>query len=69
MGGRKHDRVEVRTDPLFLHALDDRRRRQPDSPSRSEAIRRLAEMGFEHEAEQAASAARMRREPPGGAER
>lgn len=52
MRARKLDRLELRTDPFFLLAIDDWRRRQPDAPSRSEAIRRLIEIGLDHATEE-----------------
>lgn len=48
MRGRKLDCLELRTDPLFLQALDDWRRRQPDAPSRSAAVRRLVYIGLDN---------------------
>lgn len=47
MRARKVDCLELRTDPLFLQHLDDWRRRQPDTPSRSAAIRRLVYMALD----------------------
>lgn len=48
MRARKMDCLELRTDPLFLQALDDWRRRQPDAPSRSAAVRRLVYIGLDN---------------------
>jgi len=39
----------MRASEAFLKALDDWRRRQPDLPSRAEAIRRLVELGLEYD--------------------
>ena len=39
----KSERFFMRVEPSFLARVDDGRRRQPDIPSRSEAIRRLVE--------------------------
>src|SRR3954447_26507834 len=43
----KSERFEMRRDPATLDRVDDWRTRQGDSPSRSEAIRRLLEKGLE----------------------
>jgi hypothetical protein len=40
-------RFEMRASPVWLKALDDWRRVQPDLPSRAEAIRRLVDKGLE----------------------
>jgi hypothetical protein len=42
----KTDRVTLMMAPAESVAVDDWRRRQPDIPSRSEAIRRLIELGL-----------------------
>jgi hypothetical protein len=39
----KTERIELRASIEFLKALDEWRRRQPDLPSRSSAIRQLVE--------------------------
>jgi len=38
--------LQVRADRKFVEILDDWRRKQPDLPSRAEAIRRLVELGL-----------------------
>jgi hypothetical protein len=38
--------IQVRTQPDQLAAIDDWRRKQPDLPSRAEAIRRLVEQAL-----------------------
>jgi metal-responsive CopG/Arc/MetJ family transcriptional regulator len=43
-GGRDH-RFVMRVDDDFFRRVDEWRRRQPDIPSRSEAVRRLVERG------------------------
>lgn len=43
----KTERFEMRLDPATLDRVDDWRTRQSDTPSRSEAIRRLLEKGLE----------------------
>jgi hypothetical protein len=40
------ERFQMRVSPSFLRLIDDWRRRQPDLPSRAEAIRRLVERGI-----------------------
>ena len=40
-------RLQLVTSARFLKAVDDWRRRQEDLPNRSEAIRRLVEIGME----------------------
>lgn len=40
------ERLQMRVSREFITAVDDWRRRQPDIPSRSEAIRRLVERGL-----------------------
>lgn len=47
---RKPGRLELRLDPLFVQSVDDWMRRHPDVHSRSSAIRRLAEIGLDHQA-------------------
>jgi metal-responsive CopG/Arc/MetJ family transcriptional regulator len=42
----KTERIELRAPTDFLKSVDEWRRRQPDLPSRSEAIRRLVELGL-----------------------
>jgi hypothetical protein len=37
----KTDRFNMRVAPSFIRAIDDWRRKQPDIPTRAEAIRRL----------------------------
>ena len=37
------ERFQMRVSPSFLRLIDDWRRKQPDLPSRAEAIRRLVE--------------------------
>jgi hypothetical protein len=39
------ERFQMRVSPSFLRLVDDWRRKQPDPPSRAEAIRRLVERG------------------------
>ena len=41
----KSERFEMRLRPEFTALVDEWRRAQPDIPTRSEAIRRLAELG------------------------
>jgi hypothetical protein len=41
---------QMRVSEDFLRAIDDWRRKQPDLPSRAEAIRRLVEMALRAEA-------------------
>jgi metal-responsive CopG/Arc/MetJ family transcriptional regulator len=43
---RQSARFFMKISPEFLARLDDWRRRQPDLPNRSEAIRRLVEAGM-----------------------
>jgi hypothetical protein len=38
-------RLNMRVPPEFWRTVDEWRRRQPDLPNRSEAIRRLVELG------------------------
>jgi hypothetical protein len=42
----KTERFEMRVRASFLKTIDDWRRRQPELPSRAEAIRRLVEIGL-----------------------
>jgi hypothetical protein len=42
----KTERFEMRVPASFLKMVDDWRRKQPDLPSRAEAIRRLVELGL-----------------------
>jgi hypothetical protein len=42
-------RLEIRLTPELARALDEWRRRQPDLPSKTEAIRRLIEAGTKAE--------------------
>ena len=42
----KTERFEMRVTASFLKMVDDWRRRQPELPSRAEAIRRLVELGL-----------------------
>jgi metal-responsive CopG/Arc/MetJ family transcriptional regulator len=51
------ERLDMRVPPGFLAKVDQWRRRQPDLPNRSEAIRRLVEAGI------AATKQRGQREP------
>ena len=45
--GRIQDRpFQMRVSEKFLQAVDRWRRKQPDEPSRAEAIRRLVEAGL-----------------------
>jgi hypothetical protein len=45
--GRIQDRpFQIRLTEDFLRSIDEWRRGEPDIPSRSEAIRRLVELGF-----------------------
>jgi hypothetical protein len=41
--------LQMRVSPSFLKLLDEYRRREPDLPSRSAAIRRLVEAGAKAE--------------------
>jgi uncharacterized protein len=43
----KTERFEMRVPTSFLKAVDEWRRKQPDLPSRSEAIRRLVEKALQ----------------------
>jgi len=40
------ERFQMRVSPSFLRMVDEWRRRQPDLPSRAEAIRRLVGRGM-----------------------
>lgn len=42
----KAERLEMRVSVEFLGKIDDWRRKQPDLPSRAEAIRQLVELGL-----------------------
>jgi uncharacterized protein len=42
----KSERFEMRLDPAAVERIDAWRREQPDLPSRTEAIRRLVELGL-----------------------
>jgi hypothetical protein len=44
---KKDGKFQMRNDPEFGRMLDDWRRRQPDIPSRAEAIRTLVRKGIE----------------------
>jgi metal-responsive CopG/Arc/MetJ family transcriptional regulator len=43
---RQTERFNMKASPEFLARLDQWRRKQPDLPNRSEAIRRLVEAGM-----------------------
>jgi metal-responsive CopG/Arc/MetJ family transcriptional regulator len=43
---RQSERFNMKTSPQFLARLDQWRRKQPDLPNRSEAIRRLVEIAM-----------------------
>jgi len=45
----KTERFEMRVASAFLAAIDEWRRKQPDLPSRAEAIRRLVEQALKSE--------------------
>ncbi|MFD2235463.1 hypothetical protein [Phaeospirillum tilakii] len=45
----KTDKFNMRVSPAFLGLIDEWRRRQPDIPSRAEAIRRLVVAGLDRE--------------------
>jgi metal-responsive CopG/Arc/MetJ family transcriptional regulator len=51
----KTERIELRASGEFLKAIDEWRRRQPDLPSRSSAIRQLVEKALESESSRPAS--------------
>jgi hypothetical protein len=42
----KTERFEMRVPASFLKVVDEWRRKQPELPSRAEAIRRLVEIGL-----------------------
>jgi metal-responsive CopG/Arc/MetJ family transcriptional regulator len=42
----KTERFEMRVPASFLKMVDEWRRKQPELPSRAEAIRRLVELGL-----------------------
>ncbi len=42
----KTERFEMRMDPETLARVDEWRRKQPDLPSRAEAMRRLVDLGL-----------------------
>jgi Arc/MetJ-type ribon-helix-helix transcriptional regulator len=46
MGEKKDQRIPVMMSSEEVEAIDDWRRQRPDLPSRSEAIRRLVEVGL-----------------------
>jgi hypothetical protein len=46
MSEEQTERMQMRVSKAFLKIVDDWRRKQPDLPSRSEAIRRLVELGL-----------------------
>lgn len=46
---KQDQRLQLVTSRQFVEAVDDWRRKQPDIPSRSEAIRRLVEAGLKAE--------------------
>jgi hypothetical protein len=43
------EQLLMRVDAEFLKRIDDWRRLQPDLPSRSEAVRRLVDLGLKKE--------------------
>jgi hypothetical protein len=46
--GRIQDRVlQMRVSDEFIESIDEWRRKEPDLPSRAEAIRRLVELGLQ----------------------
>jgi hypothetical protein len=47
--GRKGRPLQLYATDEFIALVDDWRRRQPDIPNRSEAIRRMAELGSQAE--------------------
>jgi hypothetical protein len=61
MPEEKLNRFEMRADNSFLKSVDEWRRRQPDLPSRAEAIRRLVEQALSRP-KPAPTAGRARRE-------
>jgi hypothetical protein len=46
----KSERFAMWATPAFLQAVDDWRRKQPDLPSRAEAVRRLVEQALKAKA-------------------
>jgi hypothetical protein len=46
MNEEQTERFQMRASPTFLRLIDEWRRKQPDLPSRAEAIRRLVELGL-----------------------
>jgi hypothetical protein len=44
-GEEQTERFQMRVSPSFLRLIDEWRRKQPDLPSRAEAIRRLVQRG------------------------
>ncbi|WP_164549749.1 hypothetical protein [Altericroceibacterium xinjiangense] len=46
MADQKSVAFQMRVSPEWLETIDDWRRKQPDIPSRAEAIRRLVEKGL-----------------------
>jgi hypothetical protein len=46
MSKTKSGRFEMVTPPGWIEMIDDWRRKQPDLPSRAEAIRRLVDKGL-----------------------
>jgi hypothetical protein len=48
--GPLNQRIPFATDLEQVRAIDEWRRKQPDLPSRSEAIRRLVDFALEHDA-------------------
>ena len=49
----KSERFEMRVSASFLKMFDDWRKRQPELPSRAEAIRRLITLGMKVKGKQA----------------
>ena len=47
----KTERLNLTATPDFVRKLDEWRRRQPDIPNRSEALRRAAEQTFDTDVE------------------
>ncbi|WP_404557795.1 hypothetical protein [Bradyrhizobium niftali] len=50
MGEKKDQRIPVMMSSEEVEAIDDWRRQRPELPSRSEAIRRLVELGLKAKA-------------------
>jgi hypothetical protein len=44
--------MQMRVNDEFIRAIDEWRRKQPDLPARTEAIRRLVELGLKAKAPQ-----------------